>query len=135
MLASNDKQRSFIVFAGGHVRGDYISVLEPKKHIRRKLFGEEHSETPDSYLSVATTQHPVGDYNSALEFKKNALEIRRKLFGEEHPTTTCSYHSVGVTQHSFADYMSALESKKRAHISDGTCLVKDIQRQLTATIQ
>ncbi|KAL9983225.1 hypothetical protein ACROYT_G005364 [Oculina patagonica] len=112
-------------------RGDYISVLEPKKHIRRKLFGEEHSETP----SLAATQHPVGDYNSALEFKKNALEIRRKLFGEEHPTTTCSYHSVGVTQHSFADYMSALESKKRALISDGTCLVKDIQRQLTATIQ
>ncbi|KAL9954407.1 hypothetical protein ACROYT_G041941 [Oculina patagonica] len=97
-----------------HSLGDYISVLEPKKHIRRKLFGEEHSETADSYLSVAATQHPVGDYNSALEFKKDALEIRRKLFGEEHPTTTCSYHSVGVTQHSLADYMSALESKKRA---------------------
>ncbi|KAL9983509.1 hypothetical protein ACROYT_G005693 [Oculina patagonica] len=65
-----------------HSLGDYIFVLEPKKHIRRKLFGEEHSETADSYLSVGATQHPVGDYNSAIEFKKGALEIRRKLFAE-----------------------------------------------------
>ncbi|KAL9955217.1 hypothetical protein ACROYT_G036507 [Oculina patagonica] len=90
-----------------HSLGDYISVLEPKKHIRRKLFGEEHSETADSYLSVGATQHPVGDYNSALESKKGALEIRRKLFGE-HPLTTNNNHEVRVTQHSLGDYTSAL---------------------------
>ena len=64
-----------------HSLGDYISVLEPKNHaldIRRKLFGENHSETADSYLSVGVTQHSVGDYNSALESKTGALEIRRK---------------------------------------------------------
>ena len=93
-----------------HSLGDYISVLEPKKHIRRKLFGEEHSETADSYLSVAATQHPVGDYNSALESKKDALEIRRKLFGE-HQLTTNNNHEVRVTQHSLGDYTSALYDK------------------------
>ena len=41
-------------------------------------FGENHSETADSYLSVGVTQHSVGDYNSALKSKTGALEIRRK---------------------------------------------------------
>ncbi|KAL9950378.1 hypothetical protein ACROYT_G042866 [Oculina patagonica] len=98
-----------------HSRGEYISVLEPKKHIRRKLFGEEHSETADSYLSVGATQHPVEDYNSALEFKKGALEIRRKLFGE-HPLTTNNNHEVRVTQHSLEDYTSALYERSSLDI-------------------
>ncbi|KAL9973819.1 hypothetical protein ACROYT_G020322 [Oculina patagonica] len=100
-----------------HNRGNYSEALESKKRaldIRQKLFGEEHSQTADSYHTVGITQHSLGDYTSALESAKCALDIRRKMFGEEHPKTAGSYHSVGVTQHSLGDYTSALESKKLA---------------------
>ncbi|KAL9973818.1 hypothetical protein ACROYT_G020321 [Oculina patagonica] len=100
-----------------HNRGNYSEALESKKRaldIRRKLFGDEHSQTADSYHTVGITQYTLGDFNSALESAKLALDIRRKLFGEDHSQTADSYHSVGITQHSPGDYTSALESKKLA---------------------
>ena len=83
-----------------HERGDYALALESAERaldIRRNLFGEEHSETADSYYLVGATQHSLGDYISALESKKRALDIRRKLLGEENSETADSYDSVGVT--------------------------------------
>ena len=82
--------------------------------MRIKLFGEEHSQTADSYHLVGVTQHSLSDYTAALESDKRALDIRIKLFGQEHSETADSYHSVGVTQHSLSDYTAALESHKRA---------------------
>ncbi len=100
-----------------HNRGNYSEAFESYKRaldIRRKLFGEKHSQTAECYHSVGITQHSLGDYTSALESHKRTLDIRRKVFGEEHPQTADSYHSVGVTQHSLGEYTSALESHNRA---------------------
>jgi len=73
------------------------------------LFGEEHCETADSYHSVGVTQHSLGDYTTARQSMKRAVDFRIKLFGEEHPETDISYHSVGVTQHFLSDYTAALK--------------------------
>ncbi|XP_078348523.1 uncharacterized protein LOC144633549 [Oculina patagonica] len=103
-----------------HSLGDYISVLEPKKHIRRKLFGEEHIETADSYLSVGATQHPVGDYNSAIEFKKGALEIRRKLF-ESCPESQRMLQQVKNLEYEFKQF----KQRSRSTGEDGIQKVKE----------
>ena len=52
--------------------------------IRRKLFGEEHASTADSYHGLGVTHHSLGDFKAALDSMKHALEIRLKLLGEEH---------------------------------------------------
>ena len=71
--------------------GDYTSALQSHQHaldVRRKLFGEEHAATADSFHSLGVTQHQLGDYTSALQPKQHALDIRRKLFGEDARTNS-----------------------------------------------
>ena len=78
-----------------HELGDYNSAPQSKQHaldVRRKLFGEEHAHTSDSYHSLKITQHELDDNTSALRSKQHALDIRKKLFGEEHANPANSYH-------------------------------------------
>jgi len=79
-------------------------------YIRRKLFGEEHSSTADSYHSLGVTQRKLGDFNSALGSHQRGLDIRRKLFGEDHSSTAGSYYFLGITQYELGEFNSALES-------------------------
>ena len=82
--------------------------------VRRKLFGEEHGKTADSYHSLGVTQHELGNYTSALLSHQHALDVTRKLFGEEHADIANSYHDIGVTQYELGDYTSALQSHLHA---------------------
>ena len=96
---------------------NYSEALQSEQRacdISMVLFGEEHSDTAESYHSLGLTQHELGDYTSALQSDQRALDIRLKLFGEEHSDTAQSYYSLGVTQHELGDFTSALQSKKRA---------------------
>ena len=61
----------------------------------RKLFGEEHSSTANSYHSIGVAKHEQGDFTLAIQPKQRALDIRRKRFGEEHSSTADSYFSRG----------------------------------------
>ena len=73
---------------------DYISALQSDQNaldIRRKLFGEDHVSTGDSYYSLGITQHCLGDYTTALQSHQKALDVRRIWFGEEHISTADSY--------------------------------------------
>ena len=100
-----------------HAQGAIHSALQSKQrslNIRRKLFGEEHSSTADSYHLLSVTQHELGDHSSALQSAQRALDLRRKLFGEEHSSTAVSYDSVSIEQHELGDSSSALESVQRA---------------------
>ncbi|XP_068688869.1 uncharacterized protein [Montipora foliosa] len=66
------------------------------------------------YHSLGVTQHSLGDFTSALQSAKRALQVRIKVFGEDHASTADSYHFLGVTQHSIGEFTSALQSAKRA---------------------
>ena len=82
--------------------------------VRRKLFGEEHARTADSYREVGMTQYMLGDYSSALQSHQRALDVRRKLFGEEHADLADSYLALGFAQNQLGDYSSALQSLQHA---------------------
>ena len=82
--------------------------------MRRKLLGEDHASTADSYHSLGVTQHSLGDFTSALQSHQRALDVRIKLLGEDHASTADSYHELGVTQNSLGDFTSALQSHQRA---------------------
>ena len=100
-----------------HQMQNYSEALQSEQRaldITVKLFGEEHSDTAQSYHSLGVTQHELGDFTSALQSKQRALDIRVKLFGEEHSDTAQGYYSLGVTQHQLGDFTSALQSIQRA---------------------
>ena len=83
------------------------SALQSKQRaldIRVKLFGEEHPDTAQSYLTLGVTQYALGNISSALQSNQRALDIRVKLFGEEHPDTAQSYLNLGVTQHALGNF-------------------------------
>ena len=76
--------------------------------MRLELFGEEHAHTANSYNSLGTTQHLLGNFNAALDSQHHALDIRLKLFGQEHADTANSYNNLGATQHSLGNFNAAL---------------------------
>ena len=45
-------------------------------NIRLNLFGEEHSDTAESYVYLGVTQHSSGDFLSALQSSQRALDIK-----------------------------------------------------------
>ena len=94
----------------------YRSALE--SHLRaltvtRKLYGEDHARTADSYHQLGITQRDLRDLPSAIDSHQRALNITRKLFGEEHPRTADNYHQLAITQRDFGDYHSALDLHQR----------------------
>jgi tetratricopeptide (TPR) repeat protein len=72
-----------------------------------ELFGENHSDTAQSYYNIGVTQYEMEDYKSALESDQHALQIRLKLFGENNPDTARSYYSIGVTQYEMKFFFRA----------------------------
>ena len=82
-----------------HELGDYKSAPKSKQrelNIRLKLFGEETSETADSYRSLGQAYNEIGDYKSALPLKQHEVAIRLKVFGEEHPKTADSFPFIRI---------------------------------------
>jgi len=64
--------------------------------IRRKIYGEEHSDVAPSYNNLGVICRDTGHYNEAKEFHEKALIIGRKIYGEEHRDVAASYNNLGV---------------------------------------
>ena len=100
-----------------HCLHHFSEAFISKQHtltIILELFGEKHVKTADVYSELGFTKCKQGEYNSAVEFYKCALDIRIQLLGEEDRRIAVSYFNLGVTQYMLKDYASATESHKRA---------------------
>ena len=94
-------QLKVTIYLGSHnmTKANLTSALQSVQRaidISVILFGEEHSNTADSYHLLGVTQPGQGDFSLALHPKQLALDISLKLFGEEHCNTGESYHSLGI---------------------------------------
>jgi tetratricopeptide (TPR) repeat protein/predicted MPP superfamily phosphohydrolase len=63
---------------------------------------------------LGATYYQLGEFQQALEYDMQALEIRQQLFGEQHPDTASSMDSVGATYGELGDHKKALEYQLRA---------------------
>ena len=54
------------------------------------------------------------EYNLALEWYKNTLEIQEKILGLEHPHTAATYNNVAGVHYQQGNYPKALECSKQA---------------------
>ena len=96
---------------------NYSEALQSNRRaldIAKRVFGEKHESTADSYRELGVTQYMMHDYSAALQSHQRALAIRIKRFREEHESTADSYRELGVTQYIMHDYSAALQSHQRA---------------------
>ena len=82
--------------------------------IRRKVLGEEHPDTANSYNNLASNQNAQGKYALAEEGCRKALAIYRKVLGEEHPDTAGSYNNLAGNQNAQGKYAEAEEGYRKA---------------------
>jgi tetratricopeptide (TPR) repeat protein len=91
-----------------------LPLLEQVRAINRKVLGEEHPGTANSYNNVAFTLNAQGRYKEAEEGLQKALAIYRKMFGEEHPDTARSYNNVAFNLKAQGRYKEAEEGLQKA---------------------
>jgi tetratricopeptide (TPR) repeat protein len=60
------------------------------------------------------TKYRLKEYDSALHWHQQALDISVALYGKEHPASATSYFSIAQCQCEMQDYDSALESCQQA---------------------
>ena len=70
--------------------GDYrreLGLWEKVYALRRKVLGEEHSDTLWARSNLALTRRDLGDHTGEREELEQVLACRIKTQGEEHPDT------------------------------------------------
>ena len=60
---------------------------EKALEINRKVLGDEHPDTAQSFNNVGLVLHSIGDYSVARPYFKKSLAIYKKTFGMNHPNT------------------------------------------------
>jgi tetratricopeptide (TPR) repeat protein len=80
----------------------------------RRLLGEEHPDTANSYGHLAGSQNAQGNYTAAESNLQKALDLCRKLLGEEHPVTCACYNNLALNQRDQGMYAEAEGNFKKA---------------------
>jgi tetratricopeptide (TPR) repeat protein len=89
-------------------------LLEKILAICRKVLGEEHPHTAQSFNNLAYNLNAQGKYAQAAEGYRKALAIRRKALGEEHPDTATSYNNLAMNLNAQGKYAQAEEGLQKA---------------------
>ncbi len=100
-----------------HHRGRYDEAL---RIVQKALavYGNQssgHTSLKANLLDdIASCSASLGDYRSALELGKQALDMRRGLLGDKHDDVAFSLSNLSSVNASLGDYSSALELGKQA---------------------
>ena len=82
--------------------------------IRKKIFGEDHTDVASSYNNLATVYSSLGEYDQAKELNEKALMIRKKIFDEDHVDIASSYNNLATVYSSLGKYNQAKELFEKA---------------------
>ena len=82
--------------------------------IRKKIFGEDHTDVASSYNNLASVYSSLGEYNQAEQLHEKALVIWKKINGEDHVDVATSYHNLASVYGSVGKYNQAKELNEKA---------------------
>ncbi|MDO9268129.1 MAG: tetratricopeptide repeat protein [Methylobacter sp.] len=85
-----------------------LKLAEQALAIRRRLYGEDHSDTASSLANVASNYGRLNKLDKALELGQQALAIRLKL-GKYHLDTARSLSNVAIYHHKLGEHVKALD--------------------------
>ena len=82
--------------------------------IRKKIFGEDHTDVATTYDNLASVYWSLGKYNQAKELNIKALMIRKKILDEDHPHIAASYNNLATVYWNLGEYNQAKELHEKA---------------------
>ncbi|CAF3693270.1 unnamed protein product [Rotaria sp. Silwood1] len=96
----------------GHVLRDMGKFREAENYYRRSLdrLAKDSQELGRCYHALGIIAYEKGDYESSLNWHKNALEIKSRLLKSDDPQLANSYNSIGTIYEKKQDYTRALQS-------------------------
>ena len=82
--------------------------------IRKKIFGEDHTDVASSYNNLASVYSSLGEYNQAEELYEKALVISKKINVEDHVDVATYYDNLASVYWSLGKYNQAKELNIKA---------------------
>ena len=82
--------------------------------IRKKIFGEDHTDVASSYNNLASVYSSLGEYNQAEELYEKALVIWKKINVEDHVDVATTYDNLASVYWSLGKYNQAKERNIKA---------------------
>jgi len=95
-------------------RGKYDAALplaEEALALRRRLYGDEHTDVAISLHQLGTMLMATGDLEGAERRYRESLALRRKLLGDNHPHVAITLHMLGQ----LLRQRGRLEESEQAH--------------------
>jgi len=90
---------------GKWVEAEGMSVQAMK--VRKRILGQEHSDTLDSMAIVGLVYKLRGKYDKAEPLYRETLQLREKALGKEHPNTLTSMNNFACLLESQGKYDAA----------------------------
>jgi tetratricopeptide (TPR) repeat protein len=87
---------------------------EKALEIRRKVLGEEHPTTAQSYNIVAVNLYAQSKYAEAEQGYRKALDIYHKTLGEESPHSATGYDNLAANLNAQGKYREAGQGMRKA---------------------
>jgi tetratricopeptide (TPR) repeat protein len=101
-----------------YLLADYYTALEWYKKIRRVIeyapWRNDNLFMVIFYDGFARCFFALGEYDAALDYFENALEIVERVLGKKHPDTATTYNNIANVYDSKGEYNEALEWHKKA---------------------
>ena len=82
--------------------------------IRKKIFGEDHTDVASSYNNLASVYSSLGEYNQAEELYEKALVIWKKINVEDRVDVATIYDNLASVYWSLGKYNQAKELHEKA---------------------
>lgn len=82
--------------------------------ISKKLFGERDSKTALIHTNFSSLLLAIGQFDKAMVYAKNALEIFQEVCGLESPPVARCFYTIGDIYQRKDDFNKALETYKKA---------------------
>jgi hypothetical protein len=98
-------------------RGDYAGARrlgERVLEVRRRVLGEEHTDTLASMNNLAEPLWADGDFAGAQRLLERVLEVTARVLGEEHPRTLEAMGNLAETLLAQGDFAAARRLQERA---------------------
>jgi tetratricopeptide (TPR) repeat protein len=64
-----------------------LSYFEQSLAIRKKVYGDEHTDVAASLNNIGVVLRDLGKYQGALSYCEQSLAIKKKVYGPEHEHT------------------------------------------------
>ena len=105
---------SLYCFANGQISNS-LKLLYRARYLLLLNFGEDHPEMSLIDSNLGLILQAACDYDSALKFLENALELNKKYFGTKSMKSALSYHLLARLQSCRGDFRTALMNERETY--------------------